>query len=36
VLAAIAFTILLTRLLSISGPVKRALGVDPANVLREQ
>jgi predicted permease len=36
VLLAVALTILLTGLLSIAGPVNRALHVDPANVLREQ
>lgn len=36
VLAAVALTILLTGLLSVAGPVRRALHVDPANVLREQ
>jgi ABC-type antimicrobial peptide transport system permease subunit len=36
VLAAVAFTILLTGTLSVMGPVRRALHVDPANVLREQ
>ena len=36
VLAAVAFTILLTGLLSVAGPVRRALHIDPANVLREQ
>jgi ABC-type antimicrobial peptide transport system permease subunit len=35
VLAAVAFTILLTGLLSVAGPVRRALHIDPANVLRE-
>jgi ABC-type antimicrobial peptide transport system permease subunit len=36
VLAAVAFTLLLTGSLSVAGPVRRALRVDPANVLREQ
>ena len=36
VIAAVAFTILLTGSLSVAGPVRRALRVDPANVLREQ
>jgi ABC-type antimicrobial peptide transport system permease subunit len=36
VLAAVAFTILLSGLLSVAGPVRRALRIDPANVLREQ
>ncbi len=36
VLAAVAFTILLSGLLAVAGPVRRALHVDPANVLREQ
>jgi ABC-type antimicrobial peptide transport system permease subunit len=36
VLAAVAFTLLLTGSLSVAGPVRRALHVDPANVLREQ
>ncbi len=36
VLAAVAFTLLLTGALSVAGPVRRALHVDPANVLREQ
>jgi ABC-type antimicrobial peptide transport system permease subunit len=36
VLAAVAFTILLTGALSVAGPVRRALNVDPAHVLREQ
>ena len=36
VLAAVAFTILLSGLLAVAGPVRRALTVDPANVLREQ
>jgi predicted permease len=36
VLAAVAFTLLLTGSLSVAGPVRRALRIDPANVLREQ
>ena len=36
VLAAVALTLLLTGVLSVAGPVRRALHVDPANVLREQ
>ena len=36
VLAAVAFTVLLTGSLAVAGPVRRALHVDPANVLREQ
>ncbi len=36
VLAAVALTILLTGALAVAGPVRRALHVDPANVLREQ
>ena len=36
VLAAVALTILLTGSLSVAGPVRRALHLDPANVLREQ
>jgi predicted permease len=36
VLAAVALTVLLTGSLSVAGPVRRALRVDPANVLREQ
>jgi ABC-type antimicrobial peptide transport system permease subunit len=35
VLAAVAFTSVLTGLLSIAGPVRRALRVDPATLLRE-
>jgi MacB-like periplasmic core domain len=35
VLAAVAMTLLLTGLLSVAGPVRRVLHVDPANVLRE-
>jgi predicted permease len=36
VLGAVAFTLLLTGSLSVAGPVRRALRIDPANVLREQ
>src|SRR4029077_9748874 len=36
VLAAVALTLGLTGLLSVAGPVRRALRIDPANVLREQ
>ncbi len=36
VLAAVALTILLTGSLSVAGPVRRALHIDPANLLREQ
>ncbi len=36
VLAAVAVTLLLTGSLSVAGPVRRALHIDPANVLREQ
>jgi predicted permease len=36
VLTAVAVTILLTGLLSVAGPVRRALHVDPAHLLREQ
>jgi ABC-type antimicrobial peptide transport system permease subunit len=36
VLAAVALTILLSASLSVAGPVRRALRIDPANVLREQ
>jgi len=36
VLAAVALTLLLTGSLSVAGPVRRALQIDPANVLREQ
>jgi predicted permease len=35
-LAAVALTMLLTGLLSVAGPVRRALRVDPARLLREQ
>ncbi|MGA8432813.1 MAG: ABC transporter permease [Candidatus Sulfotelmatobacter sp.] len=36
VLAAVAFTTLVTGSLAVASPVRRALHVDPANVLREQ
>jgi predicted permease len=36
VLAAVVVTLLLTGSLSVAGPVRRALRIDPANVLREQ
>ena len=36
VLTAVAVTLLVSGLLSVAGPVRRALRVDPANVLREQ
>ena len=36
ILAAVAFTVLLTGSLSVAGPVRRVLHVDPANLLREQ
>jgi predicted permease len=36
VLAAVALTVLLTGSLSVAGPVRRALHVDPTNLLREQ
>ena len=36
VLAAVVLTLLLTGSLSVAGPVKCALRIDPANVLREQ
>jgi predicted permease len=36
VLAAVALTVLLTGSLSVAGPVRRALHVDPAYLLREQ
>ncbi len=36
VLAAVASTLLLTGLLSVAGPVRRALHIDPANLLREE
>ena len=36
VLLAVAFTMLLTGVLSIAGPVSRTLNIDPASLLREQ
>jgi len=36
VLASVALTMVLTGSLSVAGPVRRALHVDPANLLREQ
>jgi len=36
VLAAVALTMVLTGSLSVTGPVRRALHIDPAKVLREQ
>jgi predicted permease len=36
VLSAVALTVLLTGSLSVAGPVRRALHIDPANLLREQ
>ena len=36
VLAAVALTMLLTGALSVAGPVRRALHLDPATLLREQ
>ena len=36
VLSAVALTILLTGALSVAGPVRRALHINPANLLREQ
>ena len=36
VLTAVALTVMVTASLSVAGPVRRALRVDPANVLREQ
>ena len=36
VLIAVAFTVLVTGSLSVAGPVRRALHVDPANLLREE
>ena len=36
VLAAVAFTMMLTGALSVAGPVRRALRIDPARLLREQ
>jgi ABC-type antimicrobial peptide transport system permease subunit len=36
VLASVALTMVLTGLLSVAGPVRRALRIDPARLLREQ
>jgi len=36
VLASVAFTMVLTGSLSVAGPVRRALHIDPAKLLREQ
>jgi ABC-type antimicrobial peptide transport system permease subunit len=36
VLASVAFTMVLTGSLSVAGPVRRALHIDPANLLRDQ
>jgi ABC-type antimicrobial peptide transport system permease subunit len=36
VLAAVTFTMVLTGSLSVAGPVRRALRIDPAKLLREQ
>jgi predicted permease len=36
VLAAVALTMVFTGLLSVAGPVRRALSIDPAKLLREQ
>ena len=36
VLSAVVLTLSLTGSLSVLGPVRRALHIDPANVLREQ
>jgi len=36
VLAAVAFTLVVTGSLSVAGPVRRVLRVDPASILREQ
>ncbi len=36
VLATVAFTVLLTGSLSVAGPVRRVLHIDPANVLRDE
>jgi ABC-type antimicrobial peptide transport system permease subunit len=36
VLTAVALTMALTAILSVAGPVRRALHIDPANLLREQ
>jgi len=36
VLAAVALTMVLTGSLSVAGPVRRVLHIDPASLLREQ
>jgi ABC-type antimicrobial peptide transport system permease subunit len=36
VLGSVAITMLLAGLLSVAGPVRRALSIDPARLLREQ
>ena len=36
VLVSVAFTMVLIGLLSVAGPVRRALHIDPAKLLREQ
>jgi ABC-type antimicrobial peptide transport system permease subunit len=36
VLAAVAFTVLVTGCLAVAGPIRRALLVDPARLLREE
>jgi predicted permease len=36
VLTSVAFTILLSGLFAVAGPVRRALHIDPANILRDQ
>jgi ABC-type antimicrobial peptide transport system permease subunit len=36
VLVAVAFTMMLTASLSVAGPVRRALHINPAILLREQ
>ena len=36
VLTAVVFTMLVTSLLSIAGPVRRALHLDPADLLRQE
>jgi ABC-type antimicrobial peptide transport system permease subunit len=36
VLAAVAITLVVTGSLSVAGPVRRVLRVDPASILREQ
>jgi ABC-type antimicrobial peptide transport system permease subunit len=36
VIAGVIFTMAVTGLLSVAGPVRRALRIDPAKVLREQ